>query len=730
MISKLIIENFFSIEKAEIDLLNRGLVLIEGINNSNDSCSSNGAGKSSIFEAILWCLYEKTLRGYSKDDVINIHRVKSGCAVSLVLEDGSILRRTRKHPEYKTSFTLDEKEVEKDWAEKNIGLSYNSFLYVLMMGQNSGFTLASAKDSDIKSLYSNALLPDSIDAIGEDCSAKLKYYDSENQKLISLQEHEKNLLEQKIQRVSQLKQEKIDWDKSLAVKRQELQVAIDANKLQLNEKLEEYSQHKDKFQREIKDPLNSIQGRYLSLNQQKVDIEGKLEKISFYTSQILEVEKTVISDDSESLISQKQSLKAKIDDITGKLGIIKDEELKAKNEEDSVVPQIDAISQSIDYKVLNLSLDHSKCPTCLREIDDECINHINDEKAKSEKSLKELSRLKQSLEEKRAIHHDKMGKRIELENELSKSKSSLHQIDNLIERNRQIRENSENDKQRRIKNLSDELAKLPEKDTLTDSLTKNESQYDECQKLMTQYLESEKAYKSYLDQLQNYIDYLKAEISKSQVELSSLKEYPQNSVIIELNDEIDAIQDANKKRLNDISTLEYNIAHYSFLKEMFSDRGLKSFVFDAITPVLNEKAEYYSNLISGGKTHISFSTQTSLKSGEVREKFSITVTTEGASKDYSGLSGGEKKRADIIILKTVREVLRTFSNLTIKFSCYDEFSTDLDSVGKEQVFNLLQKEAEELGTVFIISHDSEWKSLCNNVITVTKDEQGISQVAA
>ena len=92
------IHNFLSIKDAEIDLSDRGLMLIEGVNQDDPSARSNGAGKSSIVDALSWCLYGKTARGVSGSDVIN-KKAGKGCSVTLKINDSGteyIVVRERK----------------------------------------------------------------------------------------------------------------------------------------------------------------------------------------------------------------------------------------------------------------------------------------------------------------------------------------------------------------------------------------------------------------------------------------------------------------------------------------------------------------------------------------------------------------------------------------------------------------------------------------------------------
>ena len=80
------IRNFMSFgdEAQKINLQDRSLVLLEGQNLKSSSASSNGAGKTNILEAIVWCLYGKTTKNVSVAEVVNNHS-KKNCVVSVLL---------------------------------------------------------------------------------------------------------------------------------------------------------------------------------------------------------------------------------------------------------------------------------------------------------------------------------------------------------------------------------------------------------------------------------------------------------------------------------------------------------------------------------------------------------------------------------------------------------------------------------------------------------------------
>lgn len=99
----LILENFLSFGYAEIDLNDRGYVLVNGINNNPiDNATSNGSGKSSIWEAISYALTGETIRGITKN-LVNIH-TEGGMRVELSFSIDSTeykICRYKEHKEFK-----------------------------------------------------------------------------------------------------------------------------------------------------------------------------------------------------------------------------------------------------------------------------------------------------------------------------------------------------------------------------------------------------------------------------------------------------------------------------------------------------------------------------------------------------------------------------------------------------------------------------------------------------
>lgn len=122
------IKGFMSIGEATINLENQGTVYVTGSNNSPGSASSNGSGKSTIFEAIIYALTGTTLRGTT--DVINKYWSGGYCEVTLHVSVDNVvydIKRTRNHPEYGNNLKLmkDGADISGDKLRKSESILAN-----------------------------------------------------------------------------------------------------------------------------------------------------------------------------------------------------------------------------------------------------------------------------------------------------------------------------------------------------------------------------------------------------------------------------------------------------------------------------------------------------------------------------------------------------------------------------------------------------------------------------
>lgn len=143
------IKNFFSLEEAHLDFT-PGLHFVEGLNHdmsADDEDESNGAGKSSLFEALEWCLYGTVSRKLEKRNGMVNNKTGKNCRVQVRFEhNGSEYRivRTIKDDEYGTVLrwwrdgveqTKHEMSATKVDLKAALPVPAEAFLHAVRVGQ-------------------------------------------------------------------------------------------------------------------------------------------------------------------------------------------------------------------------------------------------------------------------------------------------------------------------------------------------------------------------------------------------------------------------------------------------------------------------------------------------------------------------------------------------------------------------------------------------------------------
>lgn len=173
-ITHISIRNCLTIGQADIELDNRGLLLVQGENCDDTSASSNGAGKSSILDALCWCIYGTTARDVSGDDIVN-DTAKKDCSVMTMLNDGGTfykVERFRKHKTHKnqvfvwqfdSGLTGPSTDLSKGTdretqvvIDKIVGCSLDVFVGAIYAGQEKMPDLPGMTDKQLKLIVEEA----------------------------------------------------------------------------------------------------------------------------------------------------------------------------------------------------------------------------------------------------------------------------------------------------------------------------------------------------------------------------------------------------------------------------------------------------------------------------------------------------------------------------------------------------------------------------------------------
>ena len=169
-----VIDGFRCFQETRLDFPETcGLYLVRGENKIEPSLGANGAGKSTLFDSICWALYGKTARGLFGPSVESWdgQATKVEVEVEIVGVRYSILR-TRKPIELK----LDGKMVDQEVIDDLLGIDYDRFLHVGLMGQ-FGVLFPDLKPSDRLNLLDGVLQLDVWSSAAQEATKRTKTLD-------------------------------------------------------------------------------------------------------------------------------------------------------------------------------------------------------------------------------------------------------------------------------------------------------------------------------------------------------------------------------------------------------------------------------------------------------------------------------------------------------------------------------------------------------------------------
>ena len=629
---KLIAQNFLSLRDVELELDERGLVLICGENRDNPDFQSNGAGKSSITESLAYVLYGRTMRGIRGDDVVN-NVSKKNCKVMLDIEDddGTQYRisRFRKHSQQGNKFYLycNGKDItpksEADFTQFIVNLLQMDYLTFTssIMYSSSSFKFSSATDSELKAAFDTLLGFDIYKDCQDEAKSELRVIQSKIDEVnskVSSQEDEITRVESEIEEAS------------------------------LNQ-----SEFNDSVQQEIADIKESI------VENEKLieDVESEIEKLNDTISELDEeiesfeflVEKSKKSVEKSKEISDELSnckdLISKYDkDLTKSNAEIS--KLQSRIESNtSMVSRLNSKKSALETKIYDVTNSvGTPCPTCGQPLTKDSITS----------AIEELNAQIKELDEEISEYSD------------SSEEAKLKIVE--FESNIATTDNNKEDIQSRIEELSAQYKKS----------SKLRDKYQELVQRLSELNKERSDNTVKKEKLFGRISLLRDRIEGSNNTIKSKESMnnPYDSIIDKLEQKKQKLVESIEKYQEVLKVHEDERKLCDFWCKAYSNSGIKSLLLDDVTPYLNRQANKYLRKLSSDHMEIVFSTQSTLKSGEVREKFSVEVINADGGSSYSSNSTGEKKRVDIAINLALQSLVASRSNKKLNIMFMDEIWMD------------------------------------------------------
>lgn len=252
-------------------------------------------------------------------------------------------------------------------------------------------------------------------------------------------------------------------------------------------------------------------------------------------------------------------------------------------------------------------------------------------------------------------------------------------------------------------------------------------QYEECMKHLRVSLDITEKQSEVKKQLHKHLA-LEADIKVLQDQIDAAKyTHPASSVNPFL-----MLLDAYRKHFKEhtlkaatgavkIKALEEKLEIAKAVADTYSPQGVRYFILESLTPYLNDRTNYYLDLLSDGSIKAKWSTVTRLGSGEYREKFSISIKQDDIE-EYGGLSGGEQRKVKLACFFALQDLIAKRAEKPLQLYVGDEIDDALDTAGLERLMLLLEDKARSKSTILLISHNSLADWIPNQTFVIRKNK--------
>jgi exonuclease SbcC len=681
------IQNFLSHDVSEIDFDKFDVALILGTYN-DESDQSNGAGKSTIFEAISWALFGKS-RHKKIDGVVKWDRRACRVEFSFLVED-ILYRITRT----RDKIIRDSDVVFEQWdgtkfqgieCDTNtatdrkivsiINVNYEVFVNSVYFKQDDISMFATTTPSKRKDVLKALLKMDKWDSYQKKAKERAKIISSKieekSQHLVPMIELDEELVTCKSS-ISNLKKQIKEYNKEY----------VKLNNALISEKSQYQITYND---------TDGASNKLKQLQREALNTKKRIAKICIDR----EENNKIINRNTNQSSSFRQSISVFKDEIKAKnrenLDKFRSNIVTGRTKEKLLSAQINALKQEIKLA--------GKCDLCKTPLTKNKIIEIKNERKK------ELDKVQQEYSDTR--------KKLARANSVLKSKEEIVKIGNKAEINKSKTEV----KIAKLRNEIDNCIDLNERFNEEQALLESKDFSEEISNLkLKSNKDSEEELRNKIASLEQSLKNIKSKGDRANVEYGSK---------IRRRNEITTLQKTQAELQKEINKLNSEFVVYDKLRGYFGREGVQSVIIENVI----EELENYSNdtlaKICNEPTSISIKTQKQNEKGSWTETFDISVKAGARTDDFDTFSGGEKFRISLALRLALSNILSKRMGGIIKFLLLDEVSSNLDNKGLEMFIDIVKQLSSDL-KILVITHNERLKERFEDVIMVNKGPTGSS----
>ena len=204
-----------------------------------------------------------------------------------------------------------------------------------------------------------------------------------------------------------------------------------------------------------------------------------------------------------------------------------------------------------------------------------------------------------------------------------------------------------------------------------------------------------------------------------------------------LNQEVGAarqkvsVLDELRKRKTDYSSereaLASQIGRHKTLERAFGKDGVPALLIEQALPQIESKANELLDRLSDGQMSIRFVTQAEYKDKkreDMKETLDIQISDAAGMRDYEMYSGGEAFRVNFAIRLALSEVLAQRKGARLQTLVVDEGFGSQDVQGRQRLIEAINLVKHDFAKILVITHLDELKDAFPTRIEVEKTERG------
>jgi DNA repair exonuclease SbcCD ATPase subunit len=656
-------------------------------------CGENGAGKSSVFDAITYALWGETSRGRG-DDLI--HSGQNDMSVELEFLSGTnrylIIRKQVRGTAMRSGKSaldiqiLDNGEYrqlsealkrETQAAINNLlHLDYDTFINSAMILQGRSNEFSKKRPGERKEILANIL--------------DLSFYDQLEQQARDLADKNKSdaaILERDLQAL----QEKVGDQALFEQEKEAAEASLDdivAGKEAADKRAADLRGRRDAMSAKseqvtlLAGQISAGQKRLDGLQKRLKETEASIQRLGLIIKG-KDVVEGLYSNCQQQLNINRQKLSQSIEDVQ-----------TLKTRVDGLLVEI----QELSDRKTRLSGNVANCPLCESELgEDGCI------------------KLRDKLT---AAMHGKISQRTDFEMKLIEARVAKTEIEDAIAR--------------------DEVA-LRDLETRRTAVATAAGQLENELAGQFDLIEDIEAARKEIADLTAKHGAVKAEISGLDEILTKLKvaeieaadyagkERKIREVITRADEKLRQIDEYSMEidqKTAALAAHKEDESIYSELSKYFGKRGIQALIIEETLPEIEAEANLLLDKMTDGRMSLTIETQKDTKKGATIETLDIKIADELGMRPYEMFSGGEAYRIDLALRIAISRLLVRRAGASMPILIIDEGFGTQDSAGIEKLVEAINSIQDDFEKVFVITHLDELKDRFPALITVNKGPDG------